>query len=98
MSDQPSRSAPLVTILTVLAGFALFAAVVYFVYLPRQTGPFTDDGMHTAAVRKKNLADLRAKQAQQAASYAWVDQKTGVIQLPLDVAMDLTVQKYAAKK
>ena len=26
MSDQPSRSAPLVTILTVMAGFALFRA------------------------------------------------------------------------
>ncbi len=98
MSDQPSRSAPLVTILTVLAGFALFAAVVYYVYLPHQTGPFTDDGMHTAELRKKNLADLRAKQAQQAASYAWVDQKAGVVQLPLDVAMELTVQKYAARK
>ena len=98
MSDQPSRSAPLVTILTVLAGFALFAAVVYYVYLPHQTGAFTDDGMHTAELRKKNLAELRAKQAQQAASYAWVDQKAGVVQLPLDVAMELTVQKYAAKK
>ena len=98
MSNQPSRSAPLVTILAVLAGFALFAAVVYYVYLPRQTGPFTADGIHTAEQRKKNLADLRAKQAKQAESYAWVDQKAGVVQLPLDVAMELTVQKYAAKK
>ncbi len=98
MSDQRSHSAPLITILTVLAGFALFAAVVYYVYVPRQTGPFTDDGMHTAALRKKNLADLRAKQAKQAESYAWVDQKAGVVQLPLDVAMELTVEKYAAKK
>jgi hypothetical protein len=98
MSDQPSRSAPLVTILFVLAGFALFAAVVDYVYLPHATGAFTDDGMHTAEFRKKNLAELRAKQAKQAASYAWVDQKAGVVQLPLDVAMELTVQKYAAKK
>lgn len=98
MSDQPSRSAPLVTILTVMAGFALFLLVVYYAYLPSRTGPFTGDGIHTTEQRKKNLADLRAKQAKQAASYAWVDQKTGVVQLPLDVAMDLTVQKYAAKK
>ena len=98
MSDQPSRSAPLVTILTVLAGFALFAAVVYYIYLPHQTGPFTGDGIRTAEQRKKNLADLQAKQSKQAASYGWVDQKAGVVQLPLDVAMELTVQKYAAKK
>jgi hypothetical protein len=87
-----------VTILTVLAGFALFAAVVYYAYLPSQTGAFTGDGIHTAEVRQKNLAELRAKQAKQAANYAWVDQKHGVVQLPLDVAMELTVQKYAAKK
>jgi hypothetical protein len=98
MSDQSPRSAPLVTILFVLAGFALFAAAVYYIYLPRSTGAFTDDGIHTAEVRKKNLADLHAKQEKQATSYAWVDQKAGVVQLPLDVAMELTVQHYAAKK
>lgn len=98
MSDHPSRSAPLVTILTVMAGFALFAAVVYYVYVPRQTGPFTADGIHSAEQRKANLAELHAKQAKQAVSYGWVDQKAGVVQLPLDVAMDLTVQKYTAKK
>lgn len=98
MSDQPDRSAPLVTILTVLAGFALFAVVVYFAYLPRSTGPFSGDGIHTPEFRKQNLAELRAKQAKQAASYAWVDQKKGLVQLPLDVAMELTVEKYAARK
>lgn len=98
MSDHPSRSAPLVTILFVMAGFALFAAVVYFLYLPRHTGAFTDDGMHTAEIRKKNLEELHAKQSQQAASYGWVDQKAGVVQLPIDRAMELTVQKYSARK
>lgn len=98
MSNSPSRSAPLFVILTVMAGFALFLAVLYYVYLPRASGPFTGDGIHTAEFRKKNLADLRAKQAKQAASYAWVDEKKGVVQLPIDVAMELTVQKYAAKK
>jgi len=87
-----------VTILLVLAGFALFAAVVYYIYRPHATGAFTDDGMHTAELRQKNLAELHAKQGMQATSYAWVDQKAGVAQLPLDVAMELTVQKYAAKK
>jgi hypothetical protein len=83
--------------LTVLAGFALFLAVVYYVYLPRQTGPFVDDGIHTAAQRKKNLDELRRKQHEQSIHYAWVDPKTGVVQLPIDVAMKLTVQKYAGK-
>jgi hypothetical protein len=98
MSDQPSRSAPLVTILFVLAGFALFLVAVHFFYTPQASEPFTGDGMHTTEFRKKNLAELRAKQAKQATTYAWVDQKKGIVQLPLDVAMELTVQQYAAKK
>ncbi len=98
MSDSHSRSAPLVTILFVLAGFALFAVVVHYFYSPQASGAFTADGIHTTEFRKKNLAELRAKQAKQAASYAWVDQPKGVVQLPIDVAMDLTVQRYAAKK
>lgn len=98
MSDPTRRSAPLIAILTVLAGFALFAAVLYLVYLPRQSGPFTEDGIHTAAQREKNLAELHAKQAQQAENYAWVDQKAGTIQLPLDVAMKLTVEKFTVRK
>jgi hypothetical protein len=98
MSNQPSRSAPLVTMLTIMVGFALFLAVIYYVYLPRQTGPFTDDGIHTMAQRRKNLEDLRKKQHDQVTHYAWVDQKAGVVQLPLDVAMKLTVEKYTSQK
>ena len=101
MSDASAHAtsprAPLVSIFAIFALFALFLVVVYYVYVPRQTGAFTDDGIHTLALRKKNLAELHAKQAQQAASYAWVDQKAGIVQLPLDRAMELTVQKYAKK-
>jgi hypothetical protein len=97
-NPPPAKSAPLVTILTVMAGFALFLLVLYYLYLPHQTGPFTGDGIRTAEQRQANLAELRAKQAKQAASYAWIDRKAGVVQLPLDVAMDLTVQKYAVRK
>lgn len=93
-----SPRAPLISIVSVFVLFALFLVVVYYVYLPRQTGAFPDDGIHTSEQRKKTLADLRAKQEQQAKSYGWVDQKAGVVQLPLDRAMELTVQRYATKK
>ncbi|HNC24623.1 MAG TPA: hypothetical protein PLU52_10480 [Opitutaceae bacterium] len=97
MSDSPAKSAPLITVLTVLAGFALFLVVVYKFYLPHQTGPFTGDGIHTAEQRKENLAKLHEKQAKQATTYGWVDQKAGVVQLPLERAMDLTLQQYGTK-
>jgi hypothetical protein len=98
MSENNSRRAPLISVLAIFALFALFLLVVYFVYVPRSSGAFTGDGIRTAAQRKTNLAELQTKQANQAKSYAWVDQKAGVVQLPLDRAMELTVQRYAAKK
>jgi hypothetical protein len=98
LSANPSpRPVSLVPVLAILGTFALFLLIVYFAYLPRQTGAFSDDGIRTPAQRKEILADLHAKQMKQAASYAWVDQKAGVVQLPIERAMELTVQQYGAK-
>ena len=96
-SSSTSRRAPLITILWIFALFATFLIVLYFVYRSRHTGVFVDDGIHNAEMRKKTLAEMRAKEAKQATSYGWVDQKAGVVQLPIDRAMELTLQQYAKK-
>jgi hypothetical protein len=98
MSDNSSNRAPLVAIIGIFALFALFLGVIYFVYLPRHTGAFTDDGIHNAKQRKDNLKALRDKEAAQARDYAWVDQKAGVVRLPLERAMELTLREAAAKQ
>jgi hypothetical protein len=98
MSDSSSNRAPLVAVLAIFALFALFLAVVYYVYVPRQTGTFAGDGIHTDAQRKENLAKLREKEHKQATSYGWVDQKTGVVQLPLDRAQELTLQRFSKQQ
>jgi hypothetical protein len=99
LSATPApRRASLVTILAIFFLFALFLGLIRYVYMPRQTGVFTDDGIHNAELRKKNLATLRAKEAAQAASYGWVDQKAGVVQLPIDRAMELTLQRFAKQQ
>jgi hypothetical protein len=49
----------------------------------------------TPAARKAALADLRKGQAIQAVSYGWVDQKAGIVQLPIDRAMELVVRESA---
>jgi hypothetical protein len=51
----------------------------------------------TPEARRAYLDELRAKQAKQAASYAWVDQGKGVVQIPIDRAMDLVVGQFGAK-
>ena len=54
------------------------------------TGSFNDDGIHTPEQRMKTLTELREKQNAQAANYGWVNQKTGVVRLPIDRAIELT--------
>ena len=110
MSDTtaPSpRPVSLVTTLFVLALFAIFAVVVSRYYQPAAIAPQNQAAENlpkdlawkaTPASRKDALIALREKQAKQAATYAWVDQKAGVVQLPIERAMELTVERYGAKK
>jgi hypothetical protein len=87
--------------------FALFLLLVYFAYLPhRAPAPSTvaaegapDDLAWKAThdTRRAVLLELQTKQQTQAKNYAWVDQPKGVVQLPLDRAMELTVQEINAR-
>jgi hypothetical protein len=110
MSDltAPSpRPVSLVTITFVFVLFAAFAFVVSHYYAPSATAPQNQQAENlpkdlawkaTPATRKQTLTELRENQAKQAANYAWVDQKAGVVQLPIERAMELTVERYGAKK
>lgn len=40
------------------------------------------------------LAELRAYEAEMAGTLKWVDKDKGVVQIPIDVAMDLVVKSY----
>lgn len=97
----------MVTIVFVLALFGAFALLVSHYYTPAASAPQNQQAENlpkdlewkaTPASRKKALADLREKQAKQATSYGWVDQKAGVVQLPIERAIELTAQQYGAKK
>jgi hypothetical protein len=100
------RPVSIFTVLVIFVGFALFALLVNYLYVRNanpattgmMTGAFTDDGIHTAAQREKNLSDLRKKHDEQAKSYGWIDQKAGVVRLPIDRAIELTAQQYGPKK
>jgi len=51
----------------------------------------------TPESRRAALLDLRKKQALQAASYGWVDQGKGLVQLPVERAMELIAEEHGAK-
>ena len=85
------------TIAAVIGGFALFALIVALAYLPQRPAPIPQ-GALTPAERYQRLSEMRAKEAKQINSYGWVDQQKGVVQLPIDRAMELTIQELNAQK
>lgn len=104
MSDLSAHDSPrpvsLFTVFAVFVGFSLFAVVLYYVYLPQRTGSFSDDGVNTAQQRIEKLQKLNETHLPIVTStkYSWVDQKAGVVRLPMNRAIELTVQQYGAKK
>ncbi len=109
---EPDSPAPRpVSFLTVVAVFillSLFGLMVERAYLPgRPAAPQNDTPDNLSkdmawkanpTTRKAYLAELRKKQAEQAASYAWVDQKAGVVQLPIERAMELIAKENRGSK
>ena len=106
-AENPARPVSLFTIVLLLAVSAAFLVVVRYLYHPAPIAVFNaaPDNLSkdwewraTAVARRKALADLREKETQQASSYAWIDQKAGIVQLPIERAMELTARQYSAKK
>ena len=108
-ADAP-RSVSLVTVAAILGCFALFLLVVKYGYLPHQSAAASSIPAEklpeelawkaTHASKQEALATLRKKQNAQLAgpAYAWVDQKAGVVQLPIGRAMELVVRDNGARK
>lgn len=55
--------------------------------------------MATKSLARQNpaLVDNRMRQLTNLDGYRWVDQKAGVVAIPIDRAMELTVNDYAAR-
>jgi hypothetical protein len=42
---------------------------------------------------RQDLSDLRAREEQQLTSYGWIDKNAGIVRIPIDRAMQLTVER-----
>lgn len=86
-----------------LAGCALFLVLILLLrespatVKPDLTDvPEADQWKYTDTGRAKKLAEVRANEVGQAGAYGWVDQTKGVVRLPLERAMELTVRDLQA--
>jgi hypothetical protein len=92
----PHRT-PVFTTVIVLACFALFGWLARKVYAPHARTVDRVEGVRTPADRRALLAEHRAKEHAESTTYGWVDQKAGIVRLPLERALELTVREHAKK-
>ena len=106
MTETPAPSPRPVSLVAVIAIFVLLSPFWYVarrVYLHHQAPapqnqtpenlPKDMAWRATPADRRAYLADLREKQSKQAATYGWIDKKAGVVQLPIERAMEIIVKE-----
>lgn len=100
-----SRASFWVTFLAALGSFAVFLVVLDIAYIPqRRMAPEVDlskippeeQWKYTPEGRKAHLDEMRAREKAAAVSYAWIDKSKGIVQLPIDRAMELTLQELNA--
>jgi hypothetical protein len=107
--DAPheSRTGFWVTLLAALGCFVIFLVVLDVAYIPqRAAAPEVDLGKippeeqwkYTPAGRQAHLAEMRARERTAQTTYAWIDRGRGVVQLPIDRAMELTLRDLNAAR
>ena len=92
MSSQPARErTALAYVIGILGSLLIVAALVWAMQRYTQQPPL---GQDRVVVRKKALADLRATEVGELASYGWLDQPKGVVRLPIADAMQLALRDW----
>lgn len=104
MSDVASDKPLWPTALAAMGVFSIFLLILWLARGPAKspdeivTAPeeerwrLSDDG------RAARLAEVQGRDRNEARSYRWIDRDAGWVQLPLDRAMQLTVEELNAQR
>ncbi len=94
-----------VTFLAILGSFVLFLVILYLAYLPQRRKepevnlakiPAGQRWMYTPQGRMEHLKAMEAHDREAQTTYAWIDRSKGIVQLPIDRAMQLTLERIDA--
>jgi hypothetical protein len=86
-----------VPVIRVALGALLLLGAVWFAYVRHRPEPLAD-GARNDEQRSAALAKLHAKEHALARTYTWVDKEKGIVRLPLDHAIALTIEELNAAK
>lgn len=91
MRETGEPNTPLTALVGIVFAIVLFVVVVFlqaFFYQERQA----EHARKVVAVAPEELSQLRAKQLGELHGYRWVDERTGVVAIPIGRAMQLVVR------
>lgn len=98
MSDPaPTKPSFGLTLAAAIGGFVIFVVILLVAYAP-QKAETLGDGVKTTLQRQTALAELRDNEAKVGNGYALTDPAAGVVQLPINRAVELTLRDLAAKQ
>ena len=89
--NEPKTSSLPAYVIGILGSFFILAGLVWAMRHYTRPAPV---GQARVEERKKNLAELRAVEAEALNTYGWVDQGKGVVRLPVARAMEITLLEY----
>jgi hypothetical protein len=93
MNSYYTPSAPKITIygIVILCGFLAMALIVRRMYRHHDAGRVNSG---RAVERAKARQEIASASAESLSKAGWVDQNKGIVRLPIQRAMELTVQGY----
>jgi hypothetical protein len=92
--QKDNNSGPM--IITALVMVLLFCGFGFLLVLQGQGIPNVEE-VHAQA-RLKNLADLNSENQKVLTQYRWIDKSKGVVGIPIERAMDLTLVQLQSNK
>lgn len=92
---EPSDSTVLVSALGWIGVCLVFLLIVAVAYLPNRAKSQEEKN---AAIRYQIRNEVRGEQARLVSSYEWVNQNDGVVRIPVEQAMRLTVEELRQKQ
>jgi len=90
-THEPSNRFYLLNVALMIAGILLFLGVMLFFFVPTNPGPINQ---FYIAERQQQQEQLDAEQRQTMQSYAVLDAEKGVVQVPVDRAMQIVVDTF----
>ncbi len=106
-APRDARTGFWVTLLAALGCFVIFLVVLLISYVPKLPKgdevditkiPAEEQWKYTPKGRQLHLDEMRAHERTAQTTYAWIDKGKGVVQLPIDRAMELTLRDLNAAR